>query len=298
MITCHYCRASNTEDEHRCRRCGRRLSGSFSDTASEMSALSVQGALAAAPAPAPAFRHETVERAALPAAAPRTSAPQTPTQRPLFSPREAGKVIPFESLPGAAPAPAKPAPRAPSRRQASPRPANTQQSLDFLPPAPQAARKLGTTVDAVIYCDAPVAAAMHRAVAAAIDASLVLIAFGVFLLAAHLGGVRFAADQTTLLIFGAALGAIAVFYHLIWILGFSESPGRRWMELRLTNFDGFPPDPMQRAVRFAGACLSLASLGAGVLWAMVDEESLTWHDHMSKTFLTVREPESNFVRQR
>lgn len=295
MITCHYCRATNSEDEHRCRRCGRRLSGSFSDTASEMSALSVHGALAAAPAPVTA-RYETQEQPAA-APAPQSPARQTPAQRTLFHVRDSGKVIPFESLPGAAPA-AKPAPRTPARRQPVARPADTQQSLDFLPPAPQAARKLGTTVDAVIYCDAPVAAAMHRAVAAAIDASMVLIAFGVFLLAVHFGGVAFAADQATMVVFGAALGIIALFYHLIWILALSESPGRRWMELRLTNFDGFPPDPMQRVVRFAGTCLSLASLSAGLLWALVDEESLTWHDHMSKTFLTPREPASNFVRQR
>jgi hypothetical protein len=24
----------------------------------------------------------------------------------------------------------------------------------------------------------------------------------------------------------------------------------------------------------------------GMLWALVDEEALTWHDHMSKTFPT------------
>jgi len=32
--------------------------------------------------------------------------------------------------------------------------------------------------------------------------------------------------------------------------------------------------------------LSLCSLGLGLVWALVDEESLTWHDHISKTFPT------------
>ena len=78
-----------------------------------------------------------------------------------------------------------------------------------------------------------------------------------------------------------------------------DSPGKRWTHLRLTNFDGYPPDRMpHRLVRWAASTLSVAAVAAGVLWAMVDEESLTWHDHISKTFLTLREPESNFFRQR
>jgi hypothetical protein len=68
--------------------------------------------------------------------------------------------------------------------------------------------------------------------------------------------------------------------------------------LRLTNFDGFPAEPGQRALRFLGTCLSMATCGAGLLWALVDEESLTWQDHISKTFPTFREPETSFVRRR
>ena len=30
------------------------------------------------------------------------------------------------------------------------------------------------------------------------------------------------------------------------------------------------------------------SAGLGLLWSLADEESLTWHDHMSKTFPTIR----------
>lgn len=285
MITCHYCRATNTDDEHRCRRCGRRLEGAAGGTASEAHPIHVQGALAAAPAP--------VRR---PPAPRRTPTVEGPAQHVLFNLREPRKVIPFESAAGVQPRPA--APRAGSRRAPTPRPPDTQQKLDFLPPAPPAARKLKTTVEAVIYCDAPVAAKMHRALAAALDASMVVIAFGVFLLSFHLLGGEIVLDTTGFAVLAGAFAAVAFFYHLLWLVGQCDSPGRRWMHLRLTNFDGFPPDATQRAARFVGACLSLASLGIGVLWAVMDEESLTWHDHISKTFLTVRDRPSNFVRQR
>ena len=98
--------------------------------------------------------------------------------------------------------------------------------------------------------------------------------------------------------FGAAFVLIAAFYGVLWLLAFSDSPGEQWTHLRLTNFDGFPPDRAQRILRFAGTCLSLCTGGIGLLWALVDEESLTWHDHISKTFLTIEESDTNFIRQR
>ena len=51
---------------------------------------------------------------------------------------------------------------------------------------PAQPRKLGTTVEAVIYCELPVATTLHRAVAALLDWSLVLIGYGLFLLAFRL----------------------------------------------------------------------------------------------------------------
>lgn len=170
--------------------------------------------------------------------------------------------------------------------------------MDFLPPAAPAARKLKTTVEAVIYCDAPVAIPMHRAVAAAFDFSMVLIAFGLFVLTFHLGGGDFALTRGSLALFGVSFAIIAMFYGLLWVLANEDSPGKRWTHLRLTTFDGYPPDGSHRLIRWAASTLSVAAVAAGVLWALVDEESLTWHDHTSKTFLTLRERDSNFFRQR
>ncbi|MCL4401235.1 MAG: RDD family protein [Acidobacteria bacterium] len=259
------------------------------DTASEANPIRVNGALATAPQVArrPADVHPVYDETG---------------QRLLFNPPQPKphKVIPFESIATSRgeTAPVKAAPRTATRRPAAPKPPDTQAALDFLPPAPQAARKLKTTVEAVIYCDAPVASKMHRAVAAAMDFSMVLMGYGLFLLAFHLGGGDFLLNRATMGVFTAAFVLIALFYGMLWVLAQSDSPGRRWASLRLTNFDGFPPDATQRALRFAGTVLSLTSLGAGVAWALADEESLTWHDHMSKTFLTVWEADTSFFRQR
>ena len=88
--------------------------------------------------------------------------------------------------------------------------------------------------------------------------------------------------------FAGAFLFIALFYGFVWVLTGTETAGERWTGLRLINFDGSPIDRRERAVRFAAACLSFCSAGLGVLWSLADEESLTWHDHMSKTFPTIR----------
>lgn len=285
MISCSYCRTLNADDEHRCRRCGRRLS-------EDVRPHVTTGALATQPAPVRRFPEAT--------APPRPHPPahRVPTQPSLFAERPQPKVIPFESF--AAPR-TETAPKAPARtyaRRPSNRTPDTQGALDFLPPAPQTARQLKTTVEAVISCDAPVAAKMHRTLAAAIDVSMILIGYGLLLGAFHIAGGEVVFDRVTLSVFGATFAATALFYGLLWALANTESPGKRWTRLRLINFDGFPPDATQRFLRFAGACLGFCAGGLGMLWAAADEESLGWHDHISKTFLTCQENETNFVRQR
>ena len=67
-----------------------------------------------------------------------------------------------------------------------------------------------------------------------------------------------------------------------------DTPGTAWAQLRLVNYDGQPPTRDQRVYRVLASYLSILAGGMGVLWALVDEENLTWHDHMTRTFPTPR----------
>jgi uncharacterized RDD family membrane protein YckC len=84
----------------------------------------------------------------------------------------------------------------------------------------------------------------------------------------------------------------------VWVWAGAVTPGMRAMRLTLINFDGFPPDAASRWRRYLGGALSVCAGGLGILWALVDEESLAWHDHISKTFPTILGMETNFVRRR
>jgi uncharacterized RDD family membrane protein YckC len=163
-----------------------------------------------------------------------------------------------------------------------------QGTLDFLPPAPAKPRQLGTSVEAVIYCEAPVATTLHRAVACALDWSMVILAYAAFLgVFSALGG-QFELTRANLTMFGAMFLLTGFTYGFLFAWVGTETPGMLWAQLKLTTFDGFPPDRRQRMVRFVASSLSRTTQ-LGLFWSLADEESLAWHDHISRTFPTPRD---------
>ena len=89
-----------------------------------------------------------------------------------------------------------------------------------------------------------------------------------------------------------------MFYGILWIWAGRETIGMRMTGLRLIDFDGLQPGRRDRVLRSLAACLSFCAGGIGLLWALVDEEKLAWHDHMSKTFPTFQESNSTFFYKR
>jgi uncharacterized RDD family membrane protein YckC len=163
-------------------------------------------------------------------------------------------------------------------------------------PQPAAPRTLTTTVEAVVCCDSPVATAVHRAVAAALDWSITLIGYGLFLMVFFAMGGVFTWNRLNLTVFTGALLLIGFSYGLTWALLGADSFGMRAVGLRLTTFEGFPLERKHRAMRFAGSCLSLCTV-LGQLWGLWDEESLTWQDHISETFPTPRRAQALVFRR-
>ena len=322
-MKCSYCEFINISEEHRCQRCGRRLLGTVKSASAQMAGGSARVAVRAVGANALAAQLVTnpvPEKRSEPQAVARPVAfdtartldelPRRALQPSLFGAELQPKIIPFDTLPRAAAVVAEPirtepgvepeAKPAKPRRAANPSTkkdvVDAQTTLDFRPPAKPAGRTLKTNAEAVIYCDARVAAPVHRATAAALDASMVLLAFGVmlgtFLEFAHPGPF----SRQALLVMGGLLVLTGLLYDLVFAIAGTITPGLRWTNLRLINFDGFAPDWRSRALRLTGYWISALSGGLGLLWALVDEENLTWHDHISKTFPTLRESESVIVR--
>jgi uncharacterized RDD family membrane protein YckC len=282
-ITCSYCRAANEEDEHRCTRCGRRLLAAASQGPAAYMNAATAPALHAIP-----DATTQMPAASGTAAIEDVAFPDQPRrvvfQRSLFSARETPQVISLDSI--VLPREERTRPRTERSKPRARRPIPGQGSLEFGEPQ----RSLDTEVEAVIYCDAPVAIPTHRIMAAAVDLSLIAIALGVFvgvfLGILHWFDLPVSLTKQTLPLFAGIAMVFGLLYKMMWCLADGDSAGMRWTHQRLINFDGQRPDREQRFRRVASASLSLMAAGLGIVWALVDEESLTWHDHISKTFPT------------
>jgi len=65
-----------------------------------------------------------------------------------------------------------------------------------------------------------------------------------------------------------------------------STPGLVWMGIEVRSLYDSPPDYRESCLRAFGYLVSIAALMLGFLWALVDSESLTWHDRISGTCLT------------
>jgi uncharacterized RDD family membrane protein YckC len=204
-------------------------------------------------------------------------------QASLFGPQEVRRVQdpPVVRQPKAAP-PAAPKPK----RQ---RPA--QKSLEF--PEPE---KL-TTVQSSIYCNAMVAPAPLRVAAVIFDLLYPCAAVALFWSALHFSGEDVALAKMPVWMYGAILVLVTALYRLLYSMGNADTPGVRWAGLKLLDFDGRQPTRDQRLKRLFAGCISIVAAGLGVIWALLDEEKLTWHDHMSGTFATIAD-QSLFIAHR
>jgi uncharacterized RDD family membrane protein YckC len=133
--------------------------------------------------------------------------------------------------------------------------------------------------------------------AGAMDVSMVLLGFGVFAASARfagpalgsevfggVNGAAFGTGKAAWITLAIALVSLSLFYGLLWAIARRETAGMNWTRLRLVTFDGSPLNGRERAIRFVSAWLSYCSGGMGLLWALADEESLAFHDHISKTY--------------
>ena len=87
------------------------------------------------------------------------------------------------------------------------------------------------------------------------------------------------------------------FFGLFWTRG-GQTLGMKSWRVRVQQTDGRNITWRQATVRFLGAVVSWAALGAGFLWAWMDAERRTWHDIWSGTVLVVLPRRRNHPRKR
>ncbi|MFB3916993.1 MAG: RDD family protein [Terriglobales bacterium] len=77
-------------------------------------------------------------------------------------------------------------------------------------------------------------------------------------------------------------------YQYLFLVHAGRTPGMQMTNLVLSTFGGIPARRQIRRWRALVLVLSFVSLGLGFLWALFDEDTLCWHDKVTRTYLTPR----------
>lgn len=305
-MTCQFCQTWNTDEDHRCRRCGRRLNSASTRISPDTYPIAATArAQVFDTATAPALNLAPVEESRQEPKPERRPERGQPGQPLLFDAPVDSRVVSVDSMRSpiereairarAAEA-SRPAPpkverveesprqgrRATASRNPKPRTGNqNQQRFEFTHQQTAAAR---IAPHPTIVCEAPVAPVGMRLHASAIDGLIMVAGWAAALAPVLYFGGPLALDKATGFWLAVLFAVVSLSYRLMWILSKQDSIGMQLAHIRLVDFDGNRPRPVARYHRLIGSLISVLPIGLGLLWSLVDEDGLMWQDHISSTF--------------
>jgi len=125
----------------------------------------------------------------------------------------------------------------------------------------------------------------RRMMATMVDTALICtIVCGIAILIAsrfdHLPGLRVSQVGGAIAILG-----FAAFYEWFFLTFAKVTPGMRYAQLSLCTFDEEIPNAEQVKNRLKAMLISVLPVGLGMVWSIFDEDQMSWHDRLSKTYL-------------
>lgn len=124
----------------------------------------------------------------------------------------------------------------------------------------------------------------RRLMAAVVDGALIT---GLFLAAVLLFGSHMSELPPMKQIeIGSAIAwaVIAMLYQIFFFAAAKATPGMKYAGIGLCTFDDQYPTRGRALARMAAMLFSIAPMGLGIAWALFDDEQLSWHDRISKTY--------------
>src|SRR5437588_9331852 len=147
-----------------------------------------------------------------------------------------------------------------------------------------------STKEAISSYDSPVpcvASLVERRRAGALDVMFLLFAYGGFLMLFRALGGRFSLSRLDAVVTAATLGLLYAQYVTLFTYFAGATPGMMLRRLRVASLDGLDPSPRQLLWRSLGYLISAGTMMLGFLWALWDEDQLSWHDRISQTCVTI-----------
>jgi uncharacterized RDD family membrane protein YckC len=137
------------------------------------------------------------------------------------------------------------------------------------------------------------AAMERRLAAAAIDAVIVAVALAAFAaVSLKIASLKITVSLSALpQAAGTAVlvaGLLWTIYQYLLLVCSGATPGLRLAKLQLNRFDGSPVPRSLRRWRVLASLISAVSLGLGYAWCFFDEDRLSWHDRITRTYMAPR----------
>jgi len=143
-------------------------------------------------------------------------------------------------------------------------------------------------VQGPVHIDIPLQVALvgHRLYAAVIDLLFVLCGFGVFSVCAWRVMPDLPNGKLAMVVPFVSLAVLWLSYQYLFLTYAGETPGMHMTNMSLVTFEGERPDFRRRRQRALSMIVSLISVGVGFGWALLDPDTLCWHDSISRTYIT------------
>ena len=129
-----------------------------------------------------------------------------------------------------------------------------------------------------------VAALSDRLMAWIVDASLVGIAFALFVFVFAASTTHLPTGKAAIIGGALTLGILYLLYQLMFFTYADATPGMRYARIALCTFDDDNPSREAMRKRIFALVLAAAPLGLGFLYALLDENHLGWHDRMTRMY--------------
>jgi uncharacterized RDD family membrane protein YckC len=124
-----------------------------------------------------------------------------------------------------------------------------------------------------------------RCMGALVDTSIVFGSFLLGVLVFTSCTVHPPAGKAALAVAALVLGAMGTFYGWLFMsYGGGSTPGMRYARIALCTFEDANPTRKELQNRIPATALALLPLGLGIIWALLDEDRLGWHDRMTRTY--------------
>lgn len=131
-----------------------------------------------------------------------------------------------------------------------------------------------------------VASIVERRRAGALDVAFLMLAYAGFLMPFHAMGGRLGLTRFDLLVTVATFGLLYAQYVTLFTYFAEATPGMILRGLRVASLDGADLSPRQLLWRSLGYLISAGTMTLGFVWALWDEDQLSWHDRISQTCVT------------